>query len=323
MYDDDTRRADEAILTVLAATGPLSSMALAEKTGMALRRTQRRLRRLLAAGKVKKSGGRYVLTGGGQAAGRQEDHGPGGATGGQRWFWQDMSTDEKESSHVRQFSSGQNDHLKDMSTDEKESSHEVIEPEVVQPNCKMKEEPVRVYEPTFDILSSIWLRGWLDAGGNRQEGEKLSDQETRFFIAQNGLLGQNQISDKTKSDLYMFGFGAGQEARRQRLQAQKEAEQRRYAREQAIRMQKEQAALAKKQAEFQRQMDLLSALVKLIETQEENNNISLFEIYDILKEHGIPPTKWETWIDMATEVYRYKQQYSQKLEAYLGRLLHR
>jgi len=318
MHNDDiqdVRQADEAILAALTA-GPMSTADLAAKTGMILRRVQRRLRRLVAAGRVKKlGGGRYVLADGGRAAGQEDGaRDPGNNAGGGPWFWQSMQADASQ------------------------AHNEVLVPEVLPRGNRHDPIPVVSETDIFDKLRETFILGFTDGGGDKKEAISIAAKWTRYFLAESGLLGNSKLKDETVSELYSFAFGMGEEAKRQRIRQQQqrvqEQRQRHIERQQRIRAmweRREQAALAKKEAEFNRQVDLLSTLVKLIETQVENDNIPLkekcetltFEIYDILREHGIPPTKWQTWIHMAAEVYQYKQQYSQKLEAYFRQLLHR
>ncbi|MDA8335936.1 MAG: winged helix-turn-helix transcriptional regulator, partial [Peptococcaceae bacterium] len=194
-------QADELILKNLAdAGGPLTSANVAEVTGLPLRRIQRRLRRLLETGRVRKAGpGKYAL-----AAGHAADTGQ----AGDGFFWQNHFFQEKPNGR---------------------SEDDVLIPEIVPSNQKPpRQEKVVVVADEADLFQKLretFVTGFCDAGGRKEMAVHIADKQTRYFLAENQLLGATKIKDATISELYSFAFGMGEYEYRQRLKEQRQAEQ--------------------------------------------------------------------------------------------------
>jgi DNA-binding transcriptional ArsR family regulator len=275
--DEGRQQAAEAEKTILEAlaAGVKNVLALADESGLNERRIRRALRRLTEAGVVKKvGGGRYALAAGHAADPVQTDGG---------WFWQNHSFQEKPNGR---------------------SEDEVLIPEIVPSHQRPpRQEKVVVVADEADLFQKLretFVTGFCDAGGRKEMAVHIADKQTRYFLAENQLLGATKIKDATISELYSFAFGMGEESRRQRLKEQRQAEQDALLREQAE-QQRRDMAIRTKELEKQRQAEALGKqlLVKLI--NQLKNNPNPFP-YPILREYGIPDDEHEQWISYAKKL---------------------
>ena len=274
---DDGKQADGLILDALAAaSGPMTSANVAEVTGLVLRRVQRRLHRLIQAGAVKKVGaGRYGLAAAHDAAG------PSGQAPRKSWFWEEMQADSRQ---------------------QDSQAEEVLIPEIVPSHQRPpRQEKVVVVADEADLFQKLretFVTGFCDGGGFKQLAVHIADKQTRYFLAENQLLGHNKAKDTTISELYSFAFGMGEESRRQRLKEQRQAEQDALRREQAEQRRRD-MAIRTKELEEQQQAERLvrQCLIELA------NSIKAGAFpYPILRKYSVPDEDHEAWISYAKKL---------------------
>ena len=269
---DDGKQADGLILQALAAAnGAMTAGEVAGRTGLNLRRSQRRLHRLAEAGQVRKAGRGYVLSGDANAPGQA-------AGGGKTWWWDKMKDSKPEQEVLAETAN-----LPDSPSPPSPSRSSASAP----PSSPSSSTPPSSWSETEARLRHLWVQGYHDQGGNENRGRLQAGRRIRLFLSTRGLLHTTKLPEDIPSLVYLQGR-ADYRREVEQDEQNRQAEQRR--RDMAIRT---------KELEEQRQAERLGRqlLFRLAQCLKNGGYCN-----PILRKYGVPDNEHEQWISFAKKL---------------------
>ena len=276
---DDAKQAgrllDQVILKVLAV-GPMTAAALAANLGRNLRAIQRRLKKLAAAGQVRRVGKEYCLPEADRAGNGQPGHGG-------NWWWDSLPQPDSVRAEPSQA---------DPEVDDQASHVSNPSPTPTVPALPPRQAAAKpTWSETEARLRQLWTQGYHDQGGNENQARLIAGKRIRLFLATRGLLGATDMPAEILSQVYLQGRA---DSRREIEQAEREEQVRRH---------REAAERQRREVEERRQAEELGLqiMAQVVRSLQYGDFSTAYRILS-KPEYELSPNERQQWINIARKL---------------------